>query len=109
MFASEAVLRNERVSLVWLDVQGHEGHFFLGARRLLSSGIPVVTELWPYAVLRSGMSRSEFCCILSKLFTHFYLLVGEHYEKRAVPEVDSLFDAYSAPREMCVVALVRDK
>lgn len=55
------------------------------------------------------MSRSEFCCILSKLFTHFYLLAGEPYERRAISKIDSLFDVYSAPSEMCLVALVRDQ
>lgn len=109
VFASEPILGNEKVSLLWLDIQGHEGHFFLGASHVLSSGIPAVMELWPYAILRSGMSRSEFCCILSKLFTHFYLLAGEPSERRAISKIDSLFDVYSAPREMCLVALVREQ
>ncbi len=100
---------NESVGLVWVDIQGHEGQFFEGARHLLSQGIPVVSEFWPYGIKRSGMSADQFCRTLSELFTHFYVLAGEPFQKRAISEIRGLFDAYSQPREVCVVVLVRDR
>lgn len=107
LWASEPALSGERISLVWVDIQGHEGHFFLGAQDVLREGIPVVTEFWPYGVSRSGISRHQFCRIVSELFTHFYIFVGENFEKHAISEIDGLFDVYSAPREMCQLVLVR--
>lgn len=43
-------------TLVWMDVQGYEGHVLDGASRLLSQpDCPIfVVELWPYGLLRSG-------------------------------------------------------
>ncbi len=108
VFSDHLALRSEEVGLVWLDIQGHEGQFFQGARDLLRRGIPVVSELWPYAILRSGMWRSDFCRILSELFTHFYLLAREPYERLPISKIGGLFDAYSAPKQMCQVALVRN-
>lgn len=42
------------VSLAWIDAQGHEGQILSGAKQLLSSSIPLVTEVWPYGLKRSG-------------------------------------------------------
>ncbi|WP_299046002.1 FkbM family methyltransferase [uncultured Tateyamaria sp.] len=44
----------DATALVWMDVQGHEGHVFKGAQRILDSGCPVVTEFWPYGLARAN-------------------------------------------------------
>jgi FkbM family methyltransferase len=106
VMATEPALRTEQISAIWLDVEGHEGHFFLGAQNLLKQRIPVVTEFWPYAVNRSGMSRQEFCNILTRLFTHFYVLTNALCEKQPISQFDDLFDIYKRPREMCQIMLV---
>jgi len=43
-------------TLVWIDVQGHEGHLFEGAKRIFhSKSCPyIVTEFYPYGLIRSG-------------------------------------------------------
>lgn len=41
-------------SLIWMDTQGFEGYVLSGAKNLLTSGIPIVTEFWPYGLKRSG-------------------------------------------------------
>jgi len=106
VIATEPALKTEKISLIWLDVEGHEGHFFLGAQKLLEQPIPVVTEFWPYAVNRSGMSRGEFCNILMRFFTHFYVLTNRPCEKQPISQFDNLFDTYKRPREMCQIMLV---
>lgn len=102
-------LRNEKVDLVWVDIEGHEGHFFQGARGFLSRRIPVVSEFWPYGIERSGMSRHDFCQILEELFTDFYVLGGATLRKNPISEIEELFDVYSKPREMCVIVLISAK
>jgi FkbM family methyltransferase len=42
------------VSLAWIDAQGHEGQILTGAKSLLGSSIPLVTEVWPYGLKRAG-------------------------------------------------------
>ena len=51
--ACEIALDLDRVGLVWMDVQGHEGHVLAGAASLLASETPVAIEYWPYGLLRA--------------------------------------------------------
>jgi FkbM family methyltransferase len=96
------------VRLVWVDIQGHEGYFLDGARATLAGGAPVVSEFWPYGIVRSGMTRAEYGGIAGEIFTHFYHLHGTQAEKLPIAMIDSLFDLYAAPKEMCEVIYVND-
>lgn len=40
--------------LVWMDIQGYEGHALLGAERLIARKVPMVLEFWPYGMQRAG-------------------------------------------------------
>ncbi len=100
-------LKEERIDLVWADIQGHEGHFLQGAQQFLKQRrIPVVSEFWPYGIGRSGMSRQEFCQIVSDLFTHFYVIGSDTLKRQAVSEIADLYSIYSQPRAMCLVVWV---
>lgn len=44
----------DRLALVWMDCQGHEGHILAGAESILASDVPVVSEFWPYGLRRAG-------------------------------------------------------
>ena len=41
-------------SLLWMDIEGYEGHALMGAMDLLAAGTPVVCEYNPSYLLRSG-------------------------------------------------------
>jgi FkbM family methyltransferase len=96
------------IRLAWVDIQGHEGFFLRGARSALAAGIPVVSEFWPYGILRSGMSRADYVSTARAIFTHFYHMRGSGAEKLPIARLDALFDVYAAPKEMCEVILVND-
>jgi FkbM family methyltransferase len=61
------------ISLVWIDVQGHEGHVFEGGKRLFSRPVPVVSEIWPHAIKRSGMAIPRFCEIAESYWSSFWV------------------------------------
>ncbi|MBC8354922.1 MAG: FkbM family methyltransferase [Planctomycetes bacterium] len=63
---------SEQVSLVWIDVQGYEGFAFRGAADLLSKGVPVVSEIWPYGIERAGMSLDTYCEIASGIWSTYW-------------------------------------
>ncbi len=42
------------LTLVWLDVQGHEGHVLSGATSILRGSVPLVSEFWPSEMRRTG-------------------------------------------------------
>jgi FkbM family methyltransferase len=44
--------------LLWMDVQGYEGHALAGAQRLLAGRPPLVLEFWPYGMLRADSFSS---------------------------------------------------
>jgi FkbM family methyltransferase len=97
------------VRLIWLDIQGHEGQFFEGARDTIGRGIPVVSEFWPYGILRSGMTRTAYLRTVCDLFTHVYVLAGERIERTPVASIDALFDTCAAPKAMREVVFVRER
>ena len=82
----------QSLGLFWVDIQGHEGRFFHGARRALSGGAPVVCEFWPYGIERSGMGRDGYCGILEDLFVGFYQLQQEGWVYRPIGESRDLYD-----------------
>ena len=83
----------KNISMVWMDIQGHEGKFLQGANNFLSSQkIPVVMEFWPYGILRSGTTKNDFLENLVKLFTHFYIVDNEFTELQSITNVEKLFD-----------------
>ncbi|MTD43081.1 FkbM family methyltransferase [Conexibacter sp. W3-3-2] len=52
--AQEGEIDADALGLIWMDVQGHEGHVLAGADAVLARGIPVVLEYWRY-----GLDRAE--------------------------------------------------
>ena len=65
--ARERGISMDRVGLVWMDTQGHEGRILEGAAVIFESSVPVLTEYWPYGLGRAG-------CLDS-----FNDLVARHY------------------------------
>jgi FkbM family methyltransferase len=45
-------------TLIWMDVQGYEGHVLSGAVRYLAERVPIVSEFWPYGLARSSSFES---------------------------------------------------
>lgn len=71
----EGVVTIGELGLVWIDAQGHDGHVLAGARSLTVGRVPVVVELWPYGLARSGgLEMIEE--IISREYTHFVDLRG---------------------------------
>lgn len=80
------------ISVVWVDVQGYEGYVFLGAKQLLSTGIPVVSEIWPYGLKRAGVSAERFCQIAEDVWSNYWLLQEGKFIKYPVSALIQIFD-----------------
>ena len=95
----------ERHSLLWVDIQGHEGKFLEGARRSLNSQVPVVTEFWPYGIARSGYTREMFCNLVSELFDEYF--VWNHgWQKQPIDRIEDLYRRYESGRSGVDVLLI---
>jgi FkbM family methyltransferase len=102
-------LREAKIDLVWVDIQCHEGHFFRGAESFLQRGIPVVSEFWPYGILRSGTSEAEFGSVVSRFFAHYYLFSERPATRRNISEISSLFERFRSRRDFGSVLWVRER
>jgi FkbM family methyltransferase len=71
-------------SLVWIDVQGYEGFAFRGARTLLSKDIPVMAEIWPYGIARTGMSQADFCDIVSEAWSTYWIERRDRFVPKSI-------------------------
>jgi FkbM family methyltransferase len=82
----------EKISLIWIDVQGYEGYAFQGGRKLFSQGMPVVAEIWLYGILRAGMSYRKFCDIAAEIWTHYWVKRRGKFVQYPIHILDTLFE-----------------
>jgi FkbM family methyltransferase len=75
-------------SFVWIDIQGYEGYAFKGGASILRDGIPAVTEIWPYGIMRSGMALEEFHSVVSAIWTDYWIERRNRYVKYPIGVFD---------------------
>jgi FkbM family methyltransferase len=68
--ALEGVFDPDLTGMLWIDVEGHEGHVLEGATALTSRGVPIVLEWHPRALERFG-DRGSIEAIAERDYTHF--------------------------------------
>lgn len=64
------------VGMLWLDVQGHEGHVLEGAQSLVAAGVPVVLEWDPSRLAKAGGDAKVLAAARAG-YTHFVGMRGE--------------------------------
>lgn len=80
--------------LVWIDIQGHEGYCFKGASEWLkASRVTAVSEIWPYGILRSGMSLAEFSAIVSGIWSSYYVWRSDRFVRADISEFPRLLES----------------
>jgi FkbM family methyltransferase len=87
----------QTVGLLWMDVQGFEGHVLRGASRVLARSTAVELEFWPYGLARAGTSRDDFMSVLGSSFTSVIDLRDPALPTRSVDYVGTLYDTLVGP------------
>ena len=64
------VIDKQRVGMVWIDAEGHEGHILEGGAGLLENGVAVVFEFHPAGLQERG-DRNQIHAIAEDAYTHF--------------------------------------
>ncbi len=87
------------IRLIWMDVQGHEAKFISGARQFLLNhpDIPVMMEFWPYAILRSGVTKSELSELVGGIFKKFYSFGNEGFREYNIADIGGYFERNTDP------------
>ena len=85
----------EEIDLVWMDVQGHEGHIFQGAESLIAAGVPFVFEFWPYGLQSAGLDLDGFVEFVSSRFEHLWDLKSPNPDRMPASHIRELCKALS--------------
>lgn len=82
-----------KIELVWIDIQGHEGYLFRGAKEwFIKTKVPVMVEVWPYVIMRSGISAGEFFEIVSSIWNYYYILRRGRFVRYPIQTFDCFLD-----------------
>jgi FkbM family methyltransferase len=77
--------------LVWIDIQGHEGYCFRGAKDWLRATKAIaIAELWPYGILRADMSLEVFEEIVASIWSHYYRHENNQFVKHPISDLRGL-------------------
>lgn len=91
-------------TLVWMDTQGYEGHILGGASALLERRVPLVTELWPYGLERTGgLERMKTAL---RAYESFFDLSTSEPRRQPVRELDALVDRLARGEDYTDVLLL---
>jgi FkbM family methyltransferase len=85
------------IGLAWIDVQGYEGRVIKGGSKIFYLGIPTVIELWPYGIMRSGLTMDNFFNIIKLFWTHFYDLQGQWSIRREISVLNEWWENKMEP------------
>ncbi len=59
---------------------------------MLSNNIPIVSEIWPYSIQRTGMSKEEFCSIVAKICSAYWVICKGRFVKYPIDIFYTFFD-----------------
>jgi FkbM family methyltransferase len=108
VLAEPGAVSPQRIGLLWVDIQGHEGSFFKGARRTLAHGMPVISEFWPYGLRRAGFDRESFTVLAASIFTHVVHVDPkvDRWQRQPIGAIADLFEPYAGPDDNQEVILL---
>lgn len=78
-----------KIGLIWVDVQGHEGHVFAQSEILKKNPVPIFAELWPYGLMRSG-GLNLFVTFIKENYAYFIQLESKSPEPESTRTIDNL-------------------
>jgi FkbM family methyltransferase len=67
---SDGVIQTDRLGMLWIDAEGHEGHILRGGRSITEQGVPVVFEFHPSELEIQG-TRAATHDVVEECYTHF--------------------------------------
>jgi FkbM family methyltransferase len=91
---AEGFLDDKSVGLVWMDIQGAEPGFFLGATEFLRNNqcVPMFLEFWPYGMDRSGLDLKATFTLLEDCFDCFVDWTDGKRQQQPIQRLRGLYE-----------------
>ena len=85
----------DKIKLLWMDIQGHEGLFLKGAKQFIQThpSVPTAMEFWPYGIERSGVRKEDFLGLVTSLYKKFYIL-GDYNTSYNIEKLEEFYDLH---------------
>lgn len=83
------------IDLIWIDIQGFEPNVFKGGKNFFKSQkkvVPVISEFWPYGMIRAGINKMEFFDIVTAIFSHFFVWRHGRFLKYRIEDIALFWD-----------------
>ena len=96
------------VSLIWMDVDGHEAHCLRDASAIVAAGMPVVMKVWPEGLSRAGTSRDDFLTLTRRAFTRAIQILDAGTLPMSIAQVGTLYDALERSRSTATLLFLRE-
>jgi FkbM family methyltransferase len=81
----------DRIGLIWIDIQGHEGEAILGGHETFSRDIPVMMELWPHGLAAAGFGEERFCQLLQTYWNGFWTWSEAGFQRQEIAGIRELY------------------
>ena len=108
--AQDGIVDPERTGLLWMDVEGSEGHALEGATALVERGVPVLMEVNP-RLLKSLGGLERVHSVAAQHYTHFVdarrLRAPEVRESRDLPDFTAGYLDPNAPAHFTDIVMLR--
>lgn len=75
----------------WMDIQGFEGQALLGGNKVFATGFPMMMEVCPYSLERTGLKPEAFYELLARYWTHFFVFDNDKVTKKALTELPAMY------------------
>ena len=105
-FVDEGHCDPNRLGLIWIDIEGHEARFFLGADKLRSAAVPAVMEFSPRFIRASGIDDERYLQILEHFFDSFCDLRSDSSDTQSTSQLASLLSQYDTPDRISATDLL---
>jgi FkbM family methyltransferase len=88
-FLEKNRIEMKTIGLIWIDVQGHEGHILGSSEKLRANPVPIHAEIWPYGLNRSG-GMDRFLHFAKTAYGYFIELETKRPRRRSIAELENL-------------------
>ena len=89
------VVDADKLGLIWMDIQGAEPEFFVGASNFFRQkhGVPVFFEFWPYGMERMGANLESVFSLIEAAFESFVNWNAADLIQRPISQLRELYHA----------------